>query len=143
MRGRGHAVRGTSRDEAASPELESAGLEAYIGDPDRVATLAPALEHVSVACLLLGSASGPADAVATLHRTRLEMLLTRMIDTTVRGIVYESAGTVDAAVLAGGAQRVRAACEDSVIPYALLDADPADPGAWVSAAVAAVEQVLG
>ena len=43
-----------------------------------------------------------------------------MIDTTVRAIVYESAGSVDPAVLAGGAERVRAACEDSLIPYALL-----------------------
>ena len=65
-----------------------------------------------------------------------------MLDTTVRGIVYEAAGSVDAAVLSAGAALVRARCEDSRIPYALLRADPADAGAWTVAAVAAVNSAL-
>ncbi len=113
-----------------------------IGDPDRVATLAPAFEHVSIVCVLLGSATGSAAALESLHGTRLEMLLTKLIDTTVRGIVYESAGAVDPAVLAGGAERVRAACEDSLIPYTLLDTAPDDLGPWLAAAASAVDQVL-
>jgi hypothetical protein len=70
------------------------------------------------------------------------MLLTRMLDTTVRGIVYETAGSVDAAVLEAGAAHVRARCDDSRIPYALLDADSGSAAAWTSAAVQAVEGVL-
>jgi uncharacterized protein YbjT (DUF2867 family) len=140
---RGHAVRGTSRDERARPVLAAAGVEPFIGDPDRIATLTPALEHVSVACVLLGSATGSEASIEALHGTRLEMLLLRMIDTTVRGIVYEAAGTVDASLLAGGTKRVRAACEDSLIPYAVLDADPLDVDGWIGAAVGAVETVLG
>ncbi len=104
--------------------------------------MTPALEHVSVAYIMLGSAVGRPEAVAALHGTRLEMLLTRMVDTTVRGIVYEAGGTVDAAVLRDGAQRVRELCEDSRIPYVLLEADRTDHGAWVDAAAGALDRVL-
>ena len=138
----GHAVRGTTRDPGRRAEIEAAGAEAVIGDPDVVATLARSLEHVSIACVLLGSAVGSPEQLAALHGTRLEMLLTRMLDTTVRGIVYEAAGSVDAALLGAGAARVRERCEDSRIPYALLEADPADVDAWTVAAVAAVNSAL-
>jgi hypothetical protein len=142
LRRRGHAVRGTSRDPARRSELEAAGAEAFIGDPDRVASLAPALEHVGVACLLLGSATGPPDQLEALHGTRLDMLLERMLDTTVRGVVYEQRGTVDAELLHAGAERVRYACERSLIPYVLLDAEPDDHRRWVPAAADAVEVAL-
>ena len=138
----GHAVRGTTRDPARAAEIEAIGAEAVVGDPDVIATLARSLDHVSVACVLLGSAIGSAAQLAALHGTRLEMLLTRMLDTTVRGIVYEAAGSVDRALLATGAELVRERCEDSRIPLALLDADPGDTSAWVSAAVRAVDRVL-
>jgi uncharacterized protein YbjT (DUF2867 family) len=143
LRGRGHAVRGTTRNPDSAHEIEAAGAEAFVGDPDRIATLTPALEHVSVVFILLGSASGPAERVAALHRTRLEMLLTRMLDTTVRGLVYESAGSVEAPILSGGVERVRAACEGSLIPYVLLDTDPSDHPRWVAAASGAADRVMG
>ena len=95
-----------------------------MGDPNLVGTLASALAHVGVACLLLGSAAGGAEQLAALHGTRLEMLLERMLDTTVRGVVYEAAGTVDPALLSAGADRVRHACDRSLIPYVVLTADP-------------------
>jgi uncharacterized protein YbjT (DUF2867 family) len=139
---RGHAVRGTTRDPASRAAIEESGAEAFVGDPDRIATLVPALDQVTVACVLLGSAAGPPAGVAALHGTRLEMLLTKMVDTTVRAVVYESAGTVDPGVLAAGARLVQAYCADSRIPYALLDADPADHRAWGLAALAAVDSAL-
>jgi uncharacterized protein YbjT (DUF2867 family) len=138
----GHAVRGTTRDPARRQAIEAVGAEAFVGDPDVVATLARSLEQVSVACVLLGSAGGAPAQLAALHGTRLEMLLTRMLDTTVRGIVYEAAGSVDQALLSAGAARVRERCEDSRIPYVLLDADPAGWEAWTAAAVKAVDRVL-
>jgi uncharacterized protein YbjT (DUF2867 family) len=138
----GHTVRGTSRDAARVAEIEAAGAEAVLGDPDVVATLARALDHVAVACILLGSAIGTPAQLAALHGSRLEMLLTRMVDTTVRGIVYEATGSVDPELLRAGAARVRARCEDSRIPFVLLDADPGDPRAWASAAAAAVKRAL-
>jgi uncharacterized protein YbjT (DUF2867 family) len=139
----GHAVRGTTRDLARRAAIEAAGAEAFVGDPDRVATVAPALDHATVLCVLLGSATGSAAHVAALHSTRLEMLLQRTLDSTVRGIVYEAAGTLDGPVLERGAEAVTAACEDSHIPYVLLRTDPADHDAWSAAAVAAVDRVLG
>jgi hypothetical protein len=135
-------VRGTTRDPAGAAGIEAAGVEAVIGNPDVIATLARSLEHVSVACVLLGSAVGSEERLAALHGTRLEMLLTRMVDTTVRGIVYEASGSVEAAVLEAGAARVRERCEDARIPYALLRADPGDIDAWTLAAVAAVNSAL-
>ena len=108
-----------------------------IADPDRVGTLAPAFEHIGVACLLLGSATDPA-----LHATRLDMLLSRLVDTTMRGIVYEARGSADPAVLRGGAERVSAFCDDARIPYVLLDADPGHYRRWTDAAVEAVDRVL-
>jgi nucleoside-diphosphate-sugar epimerase len=142
LRARGHAVRGTTRTEARGAAIEAAGAEAFVGDPDRIGTLAPALAHVGVACLLLGSAAGGADQLAALHSTRLEMLLERMLDTTVRAVVYEAAGSVDAAVLAAGVGRVRYACDRSLIPYVLLEHDPSEHAGWTAAAVAAVERGL-
>jgi hypothetical protein len=123
--------------------IAAAGVEPHVGDPDRVATLAPALEHVTVACILLGSAAGPQDRIAALHGTRLEMLITRMLDTTVHGIVYEATGSVGDDVLRSGARYVAAACAGSRIPYALLDADPTDHDHWLTEAHRAVGVVLG
>lgn len=136
--GRGHAVRGTTRDPANREAIEAAGAEAVIADPDRVVTLAPAFEHVGVAYVLLGSARGD----PALHGTRLEMLLQKMVDTTVRGIVYEARGSVDPALLEAGAGMVGGLCEDARIPYVLLRADPTDHPAWVAAAAGAAERVL-
>jgi nucleoside-diphosphate-sugar epimerase len=138
----GHAVRGTTRDAARRAELEAAGVEPYLGDPDLVGTLAPAVAHVGVVCVLLGSATGTAEALAALHGTRLDMLLERMLDTTVRGVVYQAAGSVEPALLSTGAERVRHSCERSLIPYGLLTADPTTDAGWVTEAAQAVESAL-
>ncbi|MGB0092743.1 MAG: NAD(P)H-binding protein [Solirubrobacteraceae bacterium] len=143
LRARGHAVRGTSRDPGSAEQIEASGAAAVIGDPDRLATFADALDHVSIACVLLGSATGPREQLAALHGPRLAMLLARMLDTTVRGILYEAAGTVEPSVLAHGADKVRAVCEDSRIPYVLLRADPLHHEEWVRAAARAIEDLLG
>lgn len=135
---RGHAVRATTRDPDRVSAIEAAGAEAIVGDPDRVATVAPAFEHVGAAVILLGSATGSPEALAALHGTRLDMLLLRMLDSTVRGIVYEATGSVDASVLGAGAERVRTFCEDSRIPYALLGGH----GDWPAGGADAVERVL-
>jgi hypothetical protein len=63
-------------------------------------------------------------------------------DTTVRGLVYEAAGSVDAAVLRTGAETVRVACERSHIPLSVLSADPARHDAWLAGARAAVAELL-
>ena len=136
-------MRGTTRRPQAVADLEAAGAEAVLADPDRVVTLVPAFEHVTVAFVLLGSVSGPPAAATALHGTRLEMLLTKMLDTTIRGIVYQAAGTVPTEVLRGGAERVQATCENSVIPYSLLRSDPRQAAAgWIEEALAATDGLL-
>jgi uncharacterized protein YbjT (DUF2867 family) len=139
----GHAIRGTTRNAARCSELEAAGIEPHLGDPDRVATLAAALEHVTIACILLGSATGSEAELAALHGGRLQMLLSRMLDTTIRGIAYEAAGSIDPAVLRDGARIVRETCEGSLIPYVLLREGPSEHARWLSTTTSAVDQLLG
>jgi uncharacterized protein YbjT (DUF2867 family) len=139
----GQSARGTTRDPERLADIRAAGAEAVLADPDRVGTLVGALDHVSVALILLGSARGSPDALAALHGPRLQMLLTRLIDTTVHGVVYEARGTVDPRVLAAGADQVHSFQERLRARVALLEADPADPEAWVAEALSSVESVLG
>jgi hypothetical protein len=142
LRARGHAVRATTRSQDRVPELEAAGAEPHVGDPDRVATLFPALAHVGVSCLLLGSVTGDSEALTSLFSTRLDMLMEKTVDTTVRGVVYETVGAVDSDLLVAGADRVRWWCRRSLIPFVALDADPAEHVTWPGAAADAVERAL-
>jgi uncharacterized protein YbjT (DUF2867 family) len=142
LRAQGHAVRGTTRTEERRAAIEAAGAEVWIGDPDRIATISYALADVTILCWLMGSADGADEKIAALHGSRLRMLLERSIDTTVRGLLYEAAGSVDPALLADGAETVRAACGYSEIPHALLEADPADYEAWLAGALGAIDELL-
>jgi uncharacterized protein YbjT (DUF2867 family) len=142
LREQGHAVRGTTRAEERRDAIAAAGAEVWIGDPDRIATISYALADVTILCWLMGSASGSPELVEALHSSRLRMLLERTIDTTVRGLLYEAAGSVHAALLGSGAETVRAACDYSEIPHALLAQDPADHDAWLAAALDAIDSLL-
>jgi NAD(P)H-binding len=119
----GHAVRGTTRRPEAAPAIAAAGAEPYVGDPDRIGTLMDALAGVTVVCWLMGSVPAPA-----LHEGRLRMLFERLVDTPVRGVVYERA-------LPQGEEIARAASERWRIPLEVLA-----PG---GDARAAVDRLLG
>jgi hypothetical protein len=136
----GHAVRAVTRSEERRAEIEAAGCECWIGDPDRIGTLRYALDNVTVLLWLLGTATGA--NVADLHGSRLRMMLEKVTDTTVRGVLYEAAGTVEPASLRGGAAELDRARELNEIPGALLEADPGDQAAWVPAAQAGIERLL-
>jgi nucleoside-diphosphate-sugar epimerase len=143
LREAGWQVRGTSRDAANTDEILAAGLEAVVADPDRVGTV---LEHVGDVTLLfwlLGSASGDAEAIAALHGPRLERLLEEVVDTPVRGVVYESAGSVPPDALETGTALVTAAAVRWRIPVEIVDADPVDWEAWLAAMLAAAERLTG
>jgi voltage-gated potassium channel Kch len=126
----GHAVRFVTRDEARRADIEAAGAECWIGDPDRVGTLRYALDNVTVLLWLLGPAAGE----QPLHGSRLTMMLERTIDTTVRGVVYE--GTE------AGAAEVRRMAAYNQIPYAIVDMTRDDEAAWVSTVLEAIDGVL-
>ena len=136
----GHAVRGTTRDPARAAAIDAAGAEPYVGDPDRIATLMEALTGVTVVVWLLGSAEG--EGAAELQAGRLRMLCEKLVDTPVRGLLYEGAGSLGDEVLAGGAAVVRAAAATWSIPVEVLETDPADCERWTADASAAVGRLL-
>ncbi len=138
----GHAVRGTTRSEAATDAIHAAGAEPYVGDPDRIATLMGALDGVTVVCWLAGTATGDAEAVAALHDGRLRMLLEKLVDTPVRGVVYEAAGPLGDGVYAKGRRIAEQASATWALPVEILATDPAAHDEWLGAAAAAVARLL-
>jgi hypothetical protein len=138
----GHSVRGTSRREQGRREILEAGVEGAVADPDRLGTLLPLLEGVSVVCWLMGSATGEAAAVAELHGARLATMLHKLVDTPVRGMVYEAAGSAASRVLREGVAIAEWAGATHRMPVRAVDADPQQHADWVRAMRAAVEDVL-
>jgi hypothetical protein len=133
-------VRGTSRSSARADAIAVAGTEPFVGDPDRIGTLMEAISGVTIVVWLLGSASG--EHAEELHAGRLRMLCEKLVDTHVRGLVYEGAGSLPDDVLAGGAEVVRQAAATWSIPVEVLSVDPSACPEWTAAAVAAVEALL-
>jgi hypothetical protein len=125
----GHAVRFVTRHEGFRAEIEEAGGECYIGDPDRIGSLRYGLDNVTVLAWLMGRAPD-----GDLHGSRLTMMMERTIDTTVRGVIYE--GTP------GGAAVVERMAAYNEIPYAILDTPREDADAWVGAVLAEIDGVL-
>ena len=139
----GHALRITARSEQGRAAIEAVGAECWVGTPERLATLRGALDGVTIACWLLGNASGPSQTLAELHSSRLEFFLKQAVDTTVRGFVYESRGVTPApAALEEGERVVARLCELNAIPATVLRSDPALGERWQSEARAAIESLL-
>ena len=136
-------MRGTSRGESGADAIRAAGIEAAEADPDRLGTVLDQIGDVTVVVWLMGSASGRGDEVEAVNVDRLESLTIRLVDTHVRGLVYEGAGSAPPAVLARGRRIVEEASQRWRIPVAVIEADPADPEAWVEAAADAVRAVTG
>ena len=107
-------------------------------DPDRLGTLLPALAGVTVVCWLMGSAEDSPDV----HGPRLRSLMEHLVDTPVRGLVYEAAGTADAALLEQGASIVREASQTWHMPVEIVTIDHTEHEAWLGAMTAAVNRVL-
>jgi len=140
LRQSGHAVRATTRDAERLAQIEAAGAEAVVADPDRLGTIMRQLAGVSVVCWLMGSAVG--GEVGELHGTRLVTMLERLVDTPVRGVVYEAAGTVDPELLADGTAAVEAAAATWRMPAEVVEVDPGDHEGWLIAMKAAVARLL-
>ena len=85
----GWAVRGTSRREEGLEAITAAGIEPALADPDRPGTILELVDDVAVLVLLLGGATGSEEELAAIHGPRLERLLEHLVETPVRGIVYE------------------------------------------------------
>jgi uncharacterized protein YbjT (DUF2867 family) len=120
----GWAVRGTSRREEGLAAIEAAGIEPALADPDRPGTILELVNDVAVLVLLLGSAQGTEEELAAIHGPRLERLLEHLVETPVRGVVYE--GTE------AGTEIVLAASRTWQIPVEVIG-EGADLGAAVRA----------
>jgi hypothetical protein len=138
----GHAVRVVG-DSSRRSHIEAVGAECFLGTPDRLATLRGALEHVTVACWLLADLDEQdADLVRALHGSRLEQFISSAIDSTLRGFVYDAAGSVPAEVLAEGERIVSETAARNLIPVAIVKAGAGDEGAWLAQARGSVRGLL-
>jgi hypothetical protein len=82
------------------------------------------------------------EGVEAIHGERLERLLERVVDTPVRGFVYEAAGSVDPDALAAGRRLVQDASARWRIPAEVVVADPGDPEDWAAEMAAAVGRLV-
>lgn len=139
----GHAVRVVTRTEGRRPEIEAAGAECRIGDPNRLGTLRGVLDGVTVACWLMGGATGPEEQLRALHSDRLRAFLESAIDSTVRGLLYEAAGSsMPPGALAEGERIAWETARRNAIPLVVLDSDPADIPRWSEQASGALSEML-
>ena len=129
----GWAVRGTSRRDEGLAVIEAAGIEPALADPDRPGTILDLVSDVAVLVLLLGNAEGSEDELAAIHGPRLERLMEHLVETPVRGVVYE--GTE------AGAEVVQAASRTWRIPVA-ISPKPSQP-AYSAGADGLADQVKG
>lgn len=110
--GEGWAVRGTSRRKEGLAAIEAAGIEPALADPDRPGSILELVNDVTVLVLLLGNAVGSDEELEAIHGPRLERLMEHLVETPVRGLVYE--GTSE------GEGVVQAAAKTWRIPVALV-----------------------
>ncbi|HET9198654.1 MAG TPA: hypothetical protein VFN92_10420 [Solirubrobacterales bacterium] len=108
----GWAVRGTSRRPEGLAAIEAAGIEPALADPDRPGTILELVGDVAVLVLLLGRAQGSDEELEAIHGPRLERLMEHLVETPVRGVVYE--GTEE------GGEVVRSASRTWRIPIRIF-----------------------
>jgi uncharacterized protein YbjT (DUF2867 family) len=141
LRALGWQVRGTSREQPGLAEIEAAGLEPAQADPDRPGTILDLCGDVAVLVWLLGSASGEPEAISAIHGPRLERLLEKLVDSPVRGLAYEAAGSVGPGELAVGRRLVERAGETWHIPVATITGNPDEAG-WAASSAEVVAGLL-
>jgi hypothetical protein len=147
----GHVVRITTRSEDQRVAIEASGAECFIATPARVGTLRAALEGVTLACWLLAGARGAPEDQRALHGSRLELFMRQLIDSTVRGFIYEAAlpaaqtggAAVPTGVLGEGALIARTIGARNAIPVAVIEGTAADPQGWLGQMRAAARSLLG
>jgi uncharacterized protein YbjT (DUF2867 family) len=126
----GWQVRGTSRHEEGMAAIEAAGIEASFADPSRPSTVLDLVGDVTVVAWLFGSAEGSAQELAAIHGRGLDRVVEGLVETPVRGFVYEARGSVDPILLARGREALETAAERWQIPLHTLLSDPHDDETW-------------
>jgi hypothetical protein len=86
--------------------------------------------------------SGAGEGAEAINSERLPALAERLVDSGVRGLVYEAAGTADPGALGAGADAVLRAGETFRMPVAVIAASPSEHGPWLAEMRAAVAGVI-
>lgn len=141
LAGLGLRVRGTSRRPAGREAIDAAGFESALADPNWPGTVLELCGDVAAVVWLLGNAAGEPETISAIHGPRLESLLEKLVDSPVRGFVYEAAGEVDGRDLQIGRQIVERVGERWRIPVAVLTEDRREPE-WAARSAAAVTGLL-
>jgi uncharacterized protein YbjT (DUF2867 family) len=139
----GWQVRGTTRSPLGLGAIEEAGIEAVIADPDRVATVTDHVGDVTLVFWLLAGATGEPEQVGALHGPRLARMLEEIVDTPVRGFVYEALGSLPSEVLVGAMQTLREAGERWRIPFEVVDGAGGELELWRQGMLAAASELGG
>jgi hypothetical protein len=126
----GWEVRGTSRGEDGLATIGEAGIEPALADPLHPHTVLDLVGDVTIVLWPLASAQGPPEELSAIHGPRLERLMERLIETPVRGFVYEMRGTVDPILLEHGSEVLEAAGDTWRVGISCVFVDPQDPHDW-------------
>jgi len=126
----GWQVRGTSRHREGLALIEEAGIEPALADPADPGTVLELIDDVAVVAWLLGSAEGSEEELSAIHGPRLDRVLERIVETPVRGFVYDGKGSVDPVLLEHGKEAIEAASETWNLPVCCLLVDPRDDETW-------------
>ena len=100
-------MRGTSRREEGLAAIEAAGIEPALADPERPGTMLELVGDVAVLVLCSAAPTASAEELAAIHGPRLERLMERLVDTPVRGFVYEAAERRSGRARGGRGDRAR------------------------------------
>ena len=99
---------GRAAPEEGLAAIEAAGIEAALADPDRAGDgPRPGRRRDASSSGCSARRRRAAEELAAIHGPRLERLLEKLVDTPVRGFVYEAAGSVEPDALERGAAIVR------------------------------------
>jgi hypothetical protein len=134
-------VRGTSREEAGLEAIEAVGIEPALADPDRPGTILDLVGDVAVVVWLLGTAEAEPEVIAAIHGPRLESLMEKLVDTPVRGVLYEAVGSVQASRLEEGRAIVERAGETWRIPFAFIEQSRYEEG-WFESTADLADSIL-
>jgi hypothetical protein len=126
----GWEVRGTSRTEDGLTAIREAGIEPALADPLQPHTVLELVGDVTIVLWLFASAKGSPEELSAIHGSRLERLMERLIETPVRGFVYEMKGTVNPILLEHGSEVLEAAGDTWRVGISCVFVSPKDPHDW-------------
>lgn len=138
----GWEVRGTSRSEDGLAAIDEAGIEPAFADPLQPHTVLELVGDVAIVFWLFASAEGPAEELSAIHGPRLERLMERLVETPVRGFVYEMKGTVDPILLEHGSEVLEAAGDTWRVGISCVLVDPRDLHVWAEVMAGAATSLV-